>query len=152
MSATRTTTSPISMAGSTRTAVGETPSRATDAADSSGVKRRLVDVPERRVLARDDEVHLVAVEAVAPATASSPTTMRPATRSTGQGIASTPSRPMIGVIRCCPGRSHDRSILRVDVPAQGLRRTIPARRMRLPPGSKIATARRVGALFASALG
>ena len=37
MSAMRTTISPISTAGSTRTAVGETPSTATDAADSSGV-------------------------------------------------------------------------------------------------------------------
>ena len=37
MSAVRTTISPISTAGSTRTAVGETPSRATDTADRSGV-------------------------------------------------------------------------------------------------------------------
>ena len=37
MSAVRTTASPIARAGSTRTAVGESPSRATDAADSSGV-------------------------------------------------------------------------------------------------------------------
>jgi hypothetical protein len=38
MSAIRTTMSAISRAGSTRTAVGVTPSSATDMADSSGVR------------------------------------------------------------------------------------------------------------------
>ena len=64
MSATRTTISAISRAGSTRTAVGETPSSATDAAESRRRERWLVDVAEGRVLAGHDEVHLVAVEAV----------------------------------------------------------------------------------------
>ena len=55
-------------------------------------ERRLVGIAEGRVAPCDDEVELVAVEAVGARTASNPATVKPATRSTGQRATSEEDR------------------------------------------------------------